>query len=561
MPYGGISKMLSLHGTLAHSFTACSTANAQRFQLLFLVFLFVINGPEAVTPSSANPSVYDVDLQVDCGAVGDGVADDAGALERCLQSFSIPGRRRLVIPAGIYRIDRSIHVGPFSRGVWISGSGPAASVILLGRNFVGDLFAWSEAWAANHYGDVTLDVAGDSDGPSVSGLRIVGSRDSPGRQAALSFYDRNDFVTIRDLELDYLNGPCLSIGKTLRGVQGYMRESTFVNVKCWNSGSATDPAVEIGSTTADGSDATNELDIYKLAIFAAKHVGLSIRNPNIFGATRGIRFFGLRVEQSGGDDVQIAPAPDKGQVAGIRFYDLSALTSGGAALRIGGVGGKQPYAIAVHGGLLGPGNKTGIAIENGRLIDIELSGLDAPVVLGPGAGADITIHGNGSEYDWRFDGTRKPGEEAAPLNLRAPYGLYGLPNAGGRIGAAALKGQTSEGRPVLLTMDGKGASAYNCFNPGYAQAFNLDIQLMAVDRKAPDRFYAWRMPLSVLSAWTGASAAKFTPGEATARGVAGASVEVGPDTRAGCLSLVFSPPKGDTGFWDVTAALHFARAP
>jgi hypothetical protein len=45
----------------------------------------------------------------------------------------------------------------------------------------------------------------------------------------------------------------------------------------------------------------------------------------------------VRVEDSSGDDVEIRPADDKGQVAEVDFYDLSALTSGSA-------NGKHPYA-------------------------------------------------------------------------------------------------------------------------------------------------------------------------------------------------------------------------
>ncbi len=260
--------------------------------------------------------------------------------------------------------------------------------------------------------------------------------------------------------------------------------------------------------------------------------------------------------------MQIAPAPDKGLVFGVDFYDLSALTAGGAGLRIGGAGGKQPYAIGVHGGLFGPGNKIGVEIDNGRLIDIELSALDAPVVLGPGAGADISIHGNGSEYDWRFEGTKPPGAEAVPLNLRAPYGLYGLPNAGHKVGAAALQGEAVDGKPARLTMDGKPADAYNCFNPSYAQAFNLSVQLMAVNHAHPERWYAWTMPQAVLSAWSGPATAALTmgaPAVRSGRASDAGAVTLEADRRYGCLALVFTPPDKDR--WDATASIQFARAP
>ena len=509
-----------------------------------------------------------LDLRADCGAAGDGRADDAAALKSCLTrlaSGSAGTAKGLKFPAGIYRISGAAGPMPtMPRAISISGDGPAASVIKLDLDFSGPLFSFAEAWGANHYGPKSLDIAHDASGPVVAGLKIVGSLAAKERQAGIEFFDRNDFVLLRDIEIDYVNGPCLSIGHLRRMPQAYMREASFYNVKCWNSGSRSEPAVEIVSTTAENSDATNELDFYKLAIFAARNVGLAIRNPNPFSATRKLRFFGLRVEQSGGDGVEIAPAGDKGQVAEIDMYDLSVLTSAGAGLRIGGPDAKQPYAIGVHGGLFGPGNKIGIAIDNGRLISIELSGLDAPVVLGAGAGSDIEIRGNGGEHDWRYEGTKAAGSVAVPLNLRSEFGLYGLPSAGQRVGAAALQGQSVEGKPARLTMDGKPAGAYNCFNPAYAQAFNLGIRVIAVDRNNPTRWYAWSAPLAVFSAWTGPGAAKLWTSAPLAQhspGAAGASVEAGADARDGCLSLVFNPPGADKGVWDVSALIEFARAP
>ncbi|HEX3954730.1 MAG TPA: hypothetical protein VHW90_14230 [Stellaceae bacterium] len=117
-----------------------------------------------------------------------------------------------------------------------------------------------------------------------------------------------------------------------------------------------------------------------------------------------------------------------------------------------------------------------------------------PTISGRGitisAGADISIRGNGAEYSWRYDGTKPKGSVATPLNLRTPYGLYGLPNAGQRVGAAALRATLSDDKPVRLTIDGKPADAYNCFNPGYSQTYNLDIQLMAQDSATPAKWFA-----------------------------------------------------------------------
>jgi hypothetical protein len=109
------------------------------------------------------------------------------------------------------------------------------------------------------------------------------------------------------------------------------------------------------------------------------------------------------VEHAGGDGVVIGDAADRGQVADIDIHDLTVVEARGAALRIGaGASAPQPYQISILGGALGPGNSTAIAIDGGRLIEIDLSNVDAPVALGARAGADINIHGNGAESGWTY---------------------------------------------------------------------------------------------------------------------------------------------------------------
>ncbi len=196
------------------------------------------------------PEVFD--LRRDCGALGNGVADDSASIHVCLERLAtgLKGSERAVlrIPPGVYRIGGDLGPMPtLSRGASISGAGPFASMFTLDKQFSGPLFSWSEAWAAGHYGPNSVDLVRDTSGPTISGIRIVGSRDAKGRQAALNFYDRNDSVLISDVEMDYINGPCISIGRALNAQKAYARESSFYNVKCWYSGSDAEPAVEIGS--------------------------------------------------------------------------------------------------------------------------------------------------------------------------------------------------------------------------------------------------------------------------------------------------------------------------
>jgi hypothetical protein len=349
--------------------------------------LGLIFGVLAADCASAEPRYPgQLDLRADCGATGDGESDDSGALRACLQrmqqEMDAGHPSVLRIPAGLYRITGAN--GPMPtlerHGGAIQGDGPHASYIVLDPSYAGDVFSWSEAWMADNVGP-KYDPRRDMSGPTLTGLQITVSSAAPNRQNAVVFYDRDDHVLLRDIEVDGLNGRCLSMGHTLRRGQAYVRESAFYNVKCFGTGTPDAPAVEISSTTQPGSDATNELDFYKLAIFDAKSDGLVMSNPNNASATRRTRFFGLRVERTGRDAIVIGAPNDRGRVADIYIVNLSVVRAGAVGLHIGaGDLSAPPYQISVLGGAIGPGVNTSIRIAHGALIDIDLSHVDSAVI-------------------------------------------------------------------------------------------------------------------------------------------------------------------------------------
>ena len=528
----------------------------------------------AIMPAAAAEAPAEaatLDLRASCGAKADGVADDSLALKTCLtrlQAAMNAGHPSVLrIPAGIYRITGANGVMPTlsGHGGALIGDGPHASYFVLDPSYDGDLFSWSEAWAANHFGPHSYVAAQDANGPTVTGIQITGSTDAPHVQNAFVFYDRNDDVLLRDVQIDYLNGQCISVGRKKTVPVAYMRESAFYNVKCFIAGTKDLPAVELSSASQKGSDATNEIDFYKLHIFDTPGTALAIRNPNPFSATRRLRFFGLRLENIGGDGLVFGDPADDGQVQEIDIYALTVVGARGAAVRFtGSAKAPLPYQISIHGDSIGGGNSTGIAIERGRLLDFDLAFVDAPIVLGPLAGSDISFRGNGEQRAWKFEGTVPSGKVAHPLDVHTDFKLYGLPTGGDKVGAAVLQAAATGDAPVRLTMDGKPPNAYNCFNPSYVQAFNLSIQLMARDTTTPDRWFAWTLPLGVLTAPTGPGSTTWTEGTpATLAGAnaTGARVQAAADTRNGCLSLSFAPPPHNTVRWEVSAHVAFARAP
>src|SRR2546427_628540 len=89
-----------------------------------------LGGPATGGPSVSGPGTLDAVFNVrDQGAVGDGAADDTGALIGTIER--VPASGGLVyLPRGTYRVTSPIVLG--RTNVWVFGSGPDATVIRLG---------------------------------------------------------------------------------------------------------------------------------------------------------------------------------------------------------------------------------------------------------------------------------------------------------------------------------------------------------------------------------------------------------------------------------------------
>ena len=96
-------------------------------------------GPTPGAPSVSGPGTIDAVYNVrDQGAVGDGAADDTGALIGTIER--VPASGGLVyLPRGTYRVTSPIAVA--RTNVWVFGSGPDATVIRLGDGVNADVLA------------------------------------------------------------------------------------------------------------------------------------------------------------------------------------------------------------------------------------------------------------------------------------------------------------------------------------------------------------------------------------------------------------------------------------
>ncbi len=345
------------------------------------------------------------------GQAGGGAVDITDALSAAVQAANErthfakdhpPQPACIHIPVGTFRISRP---PPMFKGAGcVLGEGSGQSVLDLDPGFAGDLFAWSEAWAA--YGTF---------GAAAKGFRVNGAKQAHGVQNALMFYDRNDNVSLDDVYINDMPGRAIAFGllKPVNSAgQAYVRESNFRAVRIFGSGRTDTPAFEIASQGNGHNDGTNEINAAQIDIFASAGASLVIRN-NGTGITRDIKFDTLRIEGGDGtgrgDLLQIGDPQMMGSVGHLFFTNLELLdpNPGHAAVRItsGGTIEQAPSRISLQGYIGGGLSKgEGLRIDSGSLIQANFNQIrtDGPnVAIGRNV-KDIVLDGNGAETTWTY---------------------------------------------------------------------------------------------------------------------------------------------------------------
>ena len=515
-------------------------------------------------------STPSLNLRLNCGAVGDGVTDDSLALKTCLNdvqtSLAAGVPMTLRIPAGIYLIKATNGTMPTITGwgAYIQGEGQHKTFIVLDTGYVGDLFSVSNASSTLDFPGNTVDPKTDANGYAVRDLTIIGNVTSAAQQNAIRLYDLDDDVLIQNVSVFSLNGQCMSMGRAKNSTNAYTRESSIWNLKCWNTGTASQPAVEFTSTA--GGDGTNEIKVYDLNVFHAAGVGVQVSNPSAAPTTRAIEFHGLRIEDSVSDGLQIGLSTDLGNVHGIDIFGLDEPTvnSGTFGVKISHGGAAPPYGIAIFGGTIGPGAGKGIDIDWGSLITLAkfdgFSVSSTDITIGQHATDNLYFDGQAME-SWTYS---VDPSYAYHLYPHYPAQVYGLPGAVNLSGSAILKGSGSSTAAIRVTMDGAAANPQNCFAPRPGQALGFSAIMLAEDATDPTKNYTWSMPVAYFSAISGAASATLTPGTAATVSngtLTGSSVTFNADTTNGCPNLSWTPPTANTDTWNVTATYHFVRAP
>jgi len=377
------------------------------------------------------------------GAAGDGVTDDTAAFIAAIQRvntlLSVGTPATLYIPAGVYYLNGTTALPTFNRGGSLIGDGPHKTYIMLGPAYAGDVFSWSEAWMKSAYSGTALSAVSDQAGAYIRGLSILGSRTYSNQQNAFVFYDRDDMIDMRDVQVFFLNGRALYMGvsKSVPG-HAYVRESRFADMLFWECGTSSLPVMEINSVGPAGEDATNELSFYAIDVIGPIGQGVVIRNSNASIGVRLIRFYGLRVEGGApgesGDLLDIGDPTLPGNVNNIQIYGFESNTApaGSAAVRFTAASGSsQPYNITLQG-TIPSSNGDGVHVDAGRQIRIHLADDYTPsgtgITIGPSTmvGGYIDVDGDGAETSWSYNI-----DPSSLYQIHTPaYPLFGNPSTG-----------------------------------------------------------------------------------------------------------------------------------
>lgn len=414
----------------------------------------LVTATGTTTPRTLADRFAEVVSVLDYGAVCDSATDDSAAFSLAVarvNTLHASGVQAVLqLPAGVCYLNAPITQFATHVPGKVRGQGDLKSFVVVGPDFSGPVFSWTEAWGLTPPFSGTYPATTSWNGPAASDFALVASTTATNTQQALVFYDRNDYVLVQNVSMFYFNGGCLSIGTTRTVSQAYMRESKFYNMRLLSCGSASSPAMLLSTAgSTPGMDATNEVSFHDFDFIASNGKSLVINNNSV-GTQRLLRFYGLRLESGVDDFLTFGDASYTGVVTNIQIYGLeaNAVPSGKAAIRFTGPStAAAPSGITIAGNI-GSGSGGGIAIDaaNGAIGfsgAIETSGTDVSIASTSTVAGPISLDGGGSEYRWStsIDTTILP-------YVRLPSPRWGNPGGNAAIVANYHDGTPGRGNAI-----------------------------------------------------------------------------------------------------------------
>lgn len=401
----------------------------------------------------------------DYGAKGDGVTDDSAAIAAAenVAVSQINGLRAAIyFPAGTYILGAAASLPTVTKPIRIYGDGLHKTYIQVLTSYVGDIFPVSDVWQGAAYTS-GMSPSVDNAGFVLDDLTVMGTTTSSNINNGIAYYDRNDFSLIQNVSFYYITGSCLTSGKTKNQTAAFLRESQIYNLRCNYTGSATQAAVDLSSTTIPGGESTNELHVFGLRLFGSKSVGLRITNPLSNVSSGEFYFWSPVVEYSGADDIDIGSPTDTGQINDVHLYGVQAITPGQTNAGFYGIkvdtNTPQLFSIDVFGGSIGPcaaaTTCNGLYIGNVRLARFQLDGIavsGTDVTYGSNVGGNVLLDGSGAEQTWTYSFG-----SGAQAKAKTPLAKYGDPTVANGTGAASVTTAYHDGSGTFGSSPGAGA--------------------------------------------------------------------------------------------------------
>lgn len=375
------------------------------------------------------------------------------------------------IPSGNYTV--KAQTIPIISGVRVQiiGDGPYQSNIKIDPMYVGDVFSFQDSWLAGpqegfNFNGPTVALTQDAVGSGIRDLGFTGDRTSTVQQNAIMFYDKTDFTLIQNVVGQYVNGYFIGAGILKDSTKAYIRESWFVNLRCFSCGRSSVPNIEI---RADGGGAGDiRYDI--IDIYAPYGPGFVIRATNSGGVSQvfgtALRVEGLEGNPAGiiGDLIQIGDPVMVGTVSQITLLETQMVDpyAGYSDLHLVSTDiDHQPVGVFVSGSYGGgvPYGKA-VTIDNGRLVTLNVQGglfsLDTMFNVGPLANTSgqITVYADGTEATtWTYNIDSSIQNQ---VRFMTP-GRYGTPSTVNGTGTPWFALNTHDGSDTFGVAAGQGA--------------------------------------------------------------------------------------------------------
>ncbi|MBT9386734.1 glycoside hydrolase family 55 protein [Pseudooceanicola sp. CBS1P-1] len=328
------------------------------------------------------------------GVTGDGITDDAPALNRAIEVVQ-NSSGMLVVPPGVYRYGSELQI---TDALIFRGAGLRRTIFQPMDGYSGWFMSITETnFVGSSNNGPVVNLSKDGSGVHLMDFSVRSSRDlNTGAQHGIRCIGRNDRMRWRNVYVECLEGTHFyfgfSNGTNSEGnpAASYIRECDFYNIESRGGGNSSTGSPAIVFNSYGVGDATNLCNFYGMRMVYPYAVGIEFRNDSTGQAVRRLKFFGLLLHGPGSTGIT---ATDplmrlRGRVSQCDFYSLqgNSTNAGQSAIRMQAENGYIPQGHRFWADISSGSGDT-FDIDGAKDIYISCTGL-------AGAGVDFTVGAN-----------------------------------------------------------------------------------------------------------------------------------------------------------------------